>query len=692
MSASYALSTDDRLTKDVIPSSYELQLEPNYEECTFSGLIKMNLIWKKDSKKISFHAHFDLNINDRKIKLQKVDSNSSNMNTTYVTILRGSRIPKKTIYVVYLKETIMQGTQCVLEVPFEGNIWSSAEGFFTGSFANVKYFATNLGLNNARRLFPCFDEPEFKVPFTVSITRHKDFVTVFNTPLNQTHEHPTLQDHVIDYFEKTPPMSSFTIGFVISNLKKCNVEGLKTPRISNLTVLEQPEIEIWTLADRQIQFEETYEKILTIYKRIQDYFGVTIPLSKVDVIVIPDLSIVRPVNNWGLLLLKESDLLNKGYYDLTQEFIYQWIGLWVTPEWWNDAHLSKALASFLASEIAIQIDGGVEFNGKYPMTTLYSLYYEFKIAPFPVNYDDENWRMLGNFMQTDVGRKTVPPYTRAKLLHDAWNLAYAGDLSFTIAFNMTLFMKFERNHIVWNPVFTFIDQIGRHIDMSEVHSKFEAYVLFLLTPLYEELGNELKTEENWKTDLRSLTKRFLCQAGYKPCIEEAQEAFRNWQHTVNPNFENPVPSHYMCPVFKWGSLDEWQFGLQRVMQFPKSRKQSERTHLLKALAGCPTQPEKINQLLQTSILEKHSNFTENDQFLILTSLTGGSSGYYSLLNFLTNNWMAIRERLKNKTNLWDHLIGSATGFFLTQKGYDMVHRLYEERSGVRTITADGSPR
>lgn len=64
------------------------------------------------------------------------------------------------------------------------------------------------------------------------------------------------------------------------------------------------------------------------------------------------------------------------------------------------------------------------------------------------------------------------PY-RAKLLHDAWNLAYAGDLSFATAFNMTLFMKYEREHLVWNPVFTLIDHIGSHIDMSSVHKKFE---------------------------------------------------------------------------------------------------------------------------------------------------------------------------------------------------------------------------
>lgn len=72
---------------------------------------------------------------------------------------------------------------------------------------------------------------------------------------------------------------------------------------------------------------------------------------------------------------------------------------------------------------------------------------------------------------------------RAKLLHDAWNLAYAGDLSFATAFNMTLFLKSERDHLVWNPVFTFIDHIGRHIDMSKVHKKFEVRLSFGVSPL-----------------------------------------------------------------------------------------------------------------------------------------------------------------------------------------------------------------
>lgn len=77
-----------------------------------------------------------------------------------------------------------------------------------------------------------------------------------------------------------------------------------------------------------------------------------------------------------------------------------------------------------------------------------------EIGPFPVNYDEVNWNRLANFLQTKKGREAIPVYTRAKLLHDSWNLAYAGKLSFATALNMTLFMKSERNHLVWNPIFT----------------------------------------------------------------------------------------------------------------------------------------------------------------------------------------------------------------------------------------------
>lgn len=89
-----------------------------------------------------------------------------------------------------------------------------------------------------------------------------------------------------------------------------------------------------------------------------------------------------------------------------------------------------------------------------------------------MNYDTRNWNLLADYLRSEEGRTKIPVNTRAKLLHDAWNLAYAGDLNFATALNMTLFLQNEREYLAWDPVFTMIDHIGRHIDSSSVHKKF----------------------------------------------------------------------------------------------------------------------------------------------------------------------------------------------------------------------------
>jgi len=95
------------------------------------------------------------------------------------------------------------------------------------------------------------------------------------------------------------------------------------------------------------------------------------------------------------------------------------------------------------------------------------------IGMFPVNYDPCNWKMLSEFLQ-GPDREKIPPLTRAKLLHDAWNLAYAGELCFGVGMNMTLFLKQEKSHVVWEPVFTMIRHISRRIEGLDVYPKFEA--------------------------------------------------------------------------------------------------------------------------------------------------------------------------------------------------------------------------
>ncbi|XP_058127860.1 aminopeptidase N [Anopheles ziemanni] len=865
LSAANTLISDAKLPTDLMPVNYSLYLHPVLEQSSFTGRVNVTMLCTKRTNRITLHAHHDLQVDE--VALEVVNTQDA---TQPLKIRRVDRVPKKPLLVIFLQADLTVGETYEARLQFAGNIWENTEGVFEGKYKQQadgaaavtsdvaltvdaeehSYIGTYCRPHHARRVFPCFDEPAYKVPFAVSIARPRTHHVLFNTELERTESLGPSSKIVIDVFKPTPPMSTFTFGFLLSDLQEVTATAdAEDPDF-------RPKVRVWSRRDFQQSLTEVRKRVRLTLEKLQEYWGVELPLEKLDIVALPGFSYVKPADNWGLIVFKESEL-QQGYYSLAQELVYQWLGSWITPHWWSDAHVNKAIAGFLSADTAIKIDGGAEFEGKWPMTILYSIYYEFskryphsritamkqettcsktelvlrmlnytlgeetfrrglqkfirhrefktfygddvwealtkqahldqrlcesatvndvvnswitkdripmvkversyggqrtatvtqrlylrerphdvpeqdkmlwwiplvvvtqdrldfsntsatkwmkqvrevvledlpaddrfiivnpeEIGPFPVNYDEQNWNLLASFLQTDEGRARIPVYTRAKLLHDAWNLAYAGDLSFGTAFNMTLFMKFERNHLVWNPVFTLIDHIGRHIDMSAVHKKFETYVRTLLTPLYEELvGSQQESEETWKANLRSLAKNFLCRAGYKPCIEEAQRAFKKWMDSPEPDLGNPVANQYICPVFKWGTREEWEFGLQRVINFPESRVKSERTYLLKTLAGCPSQPSKIDRLLNITVLEDNGNFTDNDVGLIFKMLSGGSSGYSTLFNFLKNNWDTIKLRFKDRESLWDNMINSATGLFTTQEGYDMVSQLYVQHQG-----------
>ncbi|KAL0882651.1 hypothetical protein ABMA27_001086 [Loxostege sticticalis] len=849
----HGLTMETRLEKTVVPTGYRLELEPYLEDGLFKGHVSINITWMKESDEINIHSAHDLEITDTEVKAH-IPANSKDLQKIPVRKV----VPdlKKPLVTIYLEKAVPVSSTGHLLISFNGNLeTATTEAFFKTTYTTEQEVermvaATQLRPNNARRMFPCFDEPGYKTPFDLSVVRPRSMVALSNMPVARTEDITGEPNAVWDHFKRTPPMSTFTLGLVIADLQQLgNSTHYKDDFGNDL------ELRVWGRPEYLQALEGVNEKVALVFSEIASLWRVPLPLCKLDIVALPNYQGVKPADNWGLIVFKESDLASKGYLQLAQEVSYQWLGALATPAWWSDAHLNKALVGYLAAETAFKINNGSEMEGKWPMTVLYSLYYEFskryphsritgmkqetactkiellfrmfnytlggetfkkglrtfiesrkfktfsgddiwnalnaaaitdgripkdsdiktianswiekdrlpvinavrkydsktvtltqkvylrerphdvpdanrmswwapiviargdnldfnnvtpavwmrdrkeltlkdmpdadqfiiinpeEIAPYPVNYDLENWNLLSQYLQSK-NRHLIPELTRAKILHDAWNLAYAGELSFATAFNMTLFLKNERNHLVWDPVFTMIDHIGRHKICECINGKFQAYVRTLLSPPYEELlKDEREDEENWRKNLRSLLKSFLCQAGYKPCIREAQEQFSKWMQAKNPDEGNPISSQYICPVFKWGTKKEWEFALQRVINFPPSRKQSERTYLLKTLAGCPDDETKIIRLLNITLLEGNGNFTETDIFLIFSMLSGGSRGYTTLLHFLSNNWDVLKEKLSSKTNLWDNLITSATAHFNTQAGLDLVSNLYVAHQG-----------
>ncbi|KAK2586542.1 hypothetical protein KPH14_011433 [Odynerus spinipes] len=855
-----------RLPKEAVPESYHLEIEPMIKEGKFKGRVRINITCTDMSDRITFNAHPDLEISsDVKVReLLREETEKEISRSLDTSIAPTPQTWKKPWFVVHLQQMLKQGNRYEVEMNFVGNLTTNeTSGFFRSEYVDLdgqthQFVGTYFRLDHAQKMFPCMVDPPYKATFKLSVKHPKNMISRSNTPIESSTEVSDDPNMIWSHFGETPQISTYQLALIISDFE--SIVPTKEIDEVNGTKLD---IRVWARKDYLDSLRDVPDKIVKIMNYLQNYFNCSIGLPKLDIMAVPMFNAAKASDSWGLMFFKESELSSQLIWNTAYELIYQWIGQYITPYRWNDAPVSKALNSFLASMTTVDINPD-EMEGKWPMTMLYSLYYEFgktmpfsrvagirheatsaktelvfrmfnytlgkdvfresvrnfiqqqleesprtffaddiytrldeaasgtanlpqgltinsiaapwinrgrlplvtvirdyemrvitlnqkvymrdappalnsksfyqwdipivmlteeeldftqtkpsiwltkrnvmenltiqhtagedsfiivnpeEIGMFPVNYDSCNWKMLAQFLRGPK-RETIPVLTRAKLLHDSWNLAYAGELCFEIALNMTLFLKNERSHVVWEPVFTMIDHIGRRIEDSDVYTKFEAYIRLLLKPLYLELGDTPQPgEPSWKVHIRGLAKNFLCRAGYEPCVKEARDQYSKWLMDQEPDKGNPVANEFICPVFKWGTKEEWEFGLQRVINFPQNsmeRKQNERTYLLKTLAGCPKDTYKIQRLLNVTILDQNGNFTDSDIHLIFSMLTGGAAGYTTLFNFLADHWDTVKQRFENKKHLWDGIVNSATSSFNTQEGYDMVSKLYESRQG-----------
>ncbi|CAL7933658.1 unnamed protein product [Xylocopa violacea] len=852
-----------RLPSEVVPVSYHLELEPFIGNDKFRGRVRINVTWTDTSDTITLSVHPELDVSKYNVRITEpsFEERLKGLPLMDVNVARVNRPDsRKPWYTIHLEQMLKEGSTCEVDMSFTGNLTTNkTTGLFKSEYTDASgnkhpFVATNLRLDHAQSVFPCMDEPPFKATFKLSVLRPKNMTARSNTPLESSTEAEGDPNLIWDHFEKTPKMSTYQLGLMVSDLESIT----PTQEVDEMDGTKL-DIKVWGRKEFLDSLKDVPDKVVTIINYLQDYFNSSIALPKLDVMAVPLYGTTKASDSWGLIFFKESELSSASIWNTAYELIYQWIGQRITPFRWSDAPVNKALNSFLASMTTVDINPD-EMEGKWPMTMLYSLYYEFgkfepflrvggirneatsaktelvfrmfnytlgkemfqrgvrnfiqinskqnmrtffadeiysrlnsvanetdilpegltvnsiagpwtnrdrvplvtvirdyetrtitfsqkvylresthantpkvsykwdipivmisqeklefhgpcrlwltkdnkitnltipdttdenhfiivnpeEIGMFPVNYDSCNWKMLSQFLQSP-NREMIPVLTRAKLLHDSWNLAYSGELCFEIALNMTLFLKEERSHVVWEPVFMMINHIGRRIEGSEVYPKFEAYIRTLLKPLYEELNRTVEPDEpSWKTHMRGMAKNFLCRAGYEPCVNEAREQYKKWLTDEDPDKGNPVANEFLCPVFKWGTEEEWEFGLQRVINFPQNnieRKLNERTYLLKSLSGCPKDTYKIERLLNVTILDQNVNFTDSDIQLIFVTLSGGAAGYTTLFNFLANNWDVVKLRFEDKKHLWYRIIESATSSFSTQKGLEMVRKLYED--------------
>ena len=347
--------TYHRLPRIIIPSRYNLSIYPlfyNNSDNTFEGNVTIDAHVMSGTRYIILHSS-SLNITNATVQYYAsidgfIPANQPEVKSVFTFE------PYKYL-VILLKKRLRKETDIKISIQFSGNISSSYNGFyrshFTDPVSGEKQFVamTLFEPLNARLAFPCFDEPDMKAHFAISIRHRSDFKALSNMPpKHQLMANDT--DEVITQFQTTSvPMSTYLVAWVIGQYESLPSVTIGAPS-SNVTFT----IQVPRYALEQTRYAQTVA--VTSFNWFQRYFATVYPLPKLDFIVLPEFKI-NAMENWGLIAFREESLLtttesseadkDRVVSIITHELAHLWVGNFVTMEWWNDLWMKEGISTYL---------------------------------------------------------------------------------------------------------------------------------------------------------------------------------------------------------------------------------------------------------------------------------------------------------------------------------------------------------
>jgi len=340
--------TPGKLPKEVVPTDYSIRIVPNIDKS----------VSRTDSSRgeLTFTGTETVKLNVRSPVHQLV-LNALELEITEAS-LDGKALPKsaiktdreKELLTLALPSELARGDH-TLALSFSGKINQQGQGLFymhyheQGSGTKKIMLGTQFEATDARRFFPCWDEPVFRARFQLTAVVPENWLAVSNMPVESEKK---IAGGKEVRFAPTPPMSSYLNVFAAGDLDL--IESRSGPtQIRVIATKGKAKLGRYAL--------EATAQILQYYN---DYFGVPYPLPKLDQIALPG-GFGGAMENWGGITYYESTLLfdpknssadtKQNIYEvLAHEMAHQWFGDLVTMAWWDNLWLNEGFASWMGTK------------------------------------------------------------------------------------------------------------------------------------------------------------------------------------------------------------------------------------------------------------------------------------------------------------------------------------------------------
>ena len=326
-----------KLPKTVIPVHYAIELAPDLESLALPGVEVVDIEVREPTARLVLNA----------------------VNTTFGAVTIDDDAQRADIALDATAETatltfpqpLAKGAHR-LRIVFTARINKFGTGLFFVDYPTDKgvkrMLSSKLEPADARRIFPCWDEPAFKASFALTVTVPNTFLAVGNMPV--TREEPVAPDLKRVAFAPTPKMSTYLFVLTAGELERLTADA------------DGVTIGVVTTAGKREQGRFALDNAVKLLAWFNDYFGAKYPLPKLDLIAVPG-GFGGAMENWGGITFFESRLLfdpstnadtaRRGIFlILAHEMAHQWFGDLVTMGWWDNLWLNEGFASWMQVKAA----------------------------------------------------------------------------------------------------------------------------------------------------------------------------------------------------------------------------------------------------------------------------------------------------------------------------------------------------